>query len=118
MDEFCVNNSVDNSISINLDDSKFSELIKIYKNMKTTYINNCEQLLNTLEKNILDTQQNSEDSKGTSSRYNLKNLSYTDLAEQETNVRNIITNMYADCHEQYQQGIVSLFNAFKTQETS
>ena len=108
---FCVDNSTNNIININLDDDKFAELIKIYKDMKTMYITNCGTLLETLEKNILIKVPENEDDK--SPKFTLKDLNYSELIEQETNVRNQLGQMYALCHEQYQAGISALYNALK-----
>ena len=109
MDKFCVENAVDDVININLNDSKFDELVKIYSDMKTKYLGNCEKLLSILENYIL-TKVGSE----SSMRFTLKNIGYAELVEQETNVRNNISTMYAECHQNYQTGIVSLYNALTT----
>jgi hypothetical protein len=109
-ENFCINNSTDSVISINLDDEKFSELVNIYKDMKKQYINNCETLLSTLETSIL-TKLPAVDG-DTNIKFTLKNISYGDLVEQETKVRNQLGKMYNYCHEQYQAGIVSLYTAF------
>jgi hypothetical protein len=110
---FCVDNSTNNIINLNLDDEKFEELIKIYKDMKNMYINNCETLLATLEKNILIKVPENDNDK--SPKFTLKDLNYTELVEQETNVRNQLGQMYAMCHDQYQAGISALYNALKKQ---
>ena len=106
--KFCSANTDDkNVININLDDAKFGELIQVYRDMKNKYLNNCESLLSVLENNIL-TKVGTEPQM----RFTLKNIGYTDLVEQETNVRNTISAMYADCHRNYQEGIAALYNAF------
>jgi hypothetical protein len=106
MDNFCVKNTIDKVIKINLDDAKFADLINIYSDMKTKYINNCEALLSILENHIL-TKVGSE----SNMRFTIKDIGYADLVEQETNVRNNIGNMYAECHLNYQSGISALYSA-------
>ena len=106
MDSFCVKNTIDKVIKINLDDAKFADLINIYSDMKTKYINNCEALLSILENHIL-TKVGSE----SNMRFTIKDIGYADLVEQETNVRNNIGNMYAECHLNYQSGISALYSA-------
>ena len=116
MENFCVdqvNNNI--MIPITLNDPRLTEYIKIYKDMKSMYIDNCEYLLNLLEKNILEKLSNDESNE--TPHFTIKNISYNELVETETNVRNKLVSMYSGCHEQYQKGIVALYNALKKEPT-
>ena len=114
MKEFCekqTNN--DSMIPITLDDPRLTEYIKIYKDMKTIYIDNCEYLLNLLERQIL--VKSPVDEKNENPHFTIKNIGYSELVEVETDIRNKLVSMYSGCHEQYQKGIVALYNALKTE---
>jgi len=111
-EEFCVNNINDKSmISLSLDDSRLVEFVKIYKDLKGVYLDNCEYLLNLLEKNILDKEKVSE--KNDNPRFALKNIGFNDLTSFETDVRNRLVSMYSQCQEHYQKGIMALYTALK-----
>ena len=115
MTEFCDKNVNKSSmIPITLDDSRLSGYIKVYKDMKTLYIDNCDYLLSLLENNILVKSQ--VDEKNETSHFTIKNIGYSELVEVETDVRNKLVTMYAGCQEQYQKGIVALYNGLKVQE--
>ena len=81
--------------------------------MKDMYINNCEYLLNLLENNILVKSQVDENNENP--HFTIQNISYEDLVETETSIRNKLVEMYSGCHEQYQKGIVALYTALKTE---
>ena len=118
MKEFCekqTNN--DSMIPITLDDPRLTEYIKIYKDMKTLYIDNCEYLLNLLEREVLvktTINKNDETNNNNVPHFTIKNIGYAELVEIETNIRNKLVTMYSGCHEQYQKGIMSLYKALQT----
>ena len=113
-DNFCINNINDNAqIPITLNDPRLSEYLKIYKDLKSVYLDNCEYLLNLLEKQVLIKDKQSDDD--TKSHFTIREISYTDLAALETDVRNRLVNMYSQCQQNYQAGIKALFNALKTE---
>jgi hypothetical protein len=112
-EEFCINNINDKSmITLSLDDPRLGEFVKIYKDLKTVYLDNCEYLLTLLEKNILDKEKVSE--KNDNPRFALKNIGFSDLSSFETDVRNRLVSMYSQCQEHYQKGIMALYTALKT----
>ena len=119
MKEFCdkqTNN--DSMIPITLDDPRLTEYIKIYKDMKTIYIDNCEYLLNLLEREVLvktSSNKNDENNNTNVPHFTIKNIGYAELVEIETNIRNKLVTMYSGCHEQYQKGIMSLYKALQTE---
>ena len=113
--DFCTKNINANSmIPITLSDPKLVEYIKIYKDMKNMYIDNCEYLFRILENKILDKVQ--VDEKDENSKFTIKNIGYGELVEIETDVRNKLVTMYSGCHEQYQKGIVALYKALSSEE--
>jgi len=115
MAEFCKKNANNNSmIPITLNDPRLSGYIKIYKEMKNIYIDNCEYLLRILETKILD--KTPVDEKDENPHFTIKNIGYSDLVSIETDVRNKLITMYSGCHEKYQMGMVALFNALKPEE--
>ena len=115
MNDFCKKNVNNNSmIPITLSDPRLTEYIKIYKDMKNVYIDNCEYLLRILETKILD--KTPVDEKDENPHFTIKNIGYSDLVSIETDVRNKLVTMYSGCHEKYQRGIVALFNALKPEE--
>ena len=114
MEDFCISKvNDDGMIPITLDDPRLTEYIKMYKDMKTTYIDNCEYLLNLLERQIL--VKSPVDEKNENPHFTIKNIGYSELVEVETDIRNKLVSMYSGCHEQYQKGIVALYNALKTE---
>ncbi len=46
-----------------------------------------------------------------------QNIGYAELVEIESHIRDKLVSMYSKCHENYQKGIVALFNALNV-ETS
>jgi hypothetical protein len=100
-------------IPITIDDPRLTEYIKIYKDMKTMYIDNCDYLLNLLEKQVL--VKSPVDENNENPHFTIKNIGYSDLVEVETDIRNKLVAMYSGCHEQYQKGIVALYTALKTE---
>ena len=112
-DFFAKNVNSESMIPITLDDPRLGEYIKIYKDMKTLYFDNCDYLLGVLEKRILNKSQ--VDEKNENPHFTVKNIGYNNLVELETDVRNRLVIMYSSCHEQYQKGIVALYNALKTE---
>jgi hypothetical protein len=114
MIDFCVKNINNNSmIPITISDPKLTEYIKIYKNMKILYIDSCEYLFRILENKILN--KNPVDEKDENPHFTIKNIGYGELVEIETDVRNKLVTMYSSCQEQYQLGIVALYNALKSE---
>ena len=114
MEEMCVKNINDKSmIPISLNDSNPNMItyIKIYKDMKDDYITNCNELFTILENRVLEKSINSE--KDEVEHFKIKNIGYDDLVVIESEVRDKLSNMYALCHKQYQEGIVYLFKALK-----
>uniref|UniRef100_A0A6C0F107 Uncharacterized protein n=1 Tax=viral metagenome TaxID=1070528 RepID=A0A6C0F107_9ZZZZ len=114
MEEMCVKNINDKSmIPISLNDSNPNMItyIKIYKDMKDNYITNCNNLFSILEDRILEKSKNNE--KDEVEHFKIKTIGYDDLVTIEKDVRDKLSNMYALCHKQYQQGIVALFKALK-----
>ena len=86
--------------------------------MKNMYIDNCEYLLNLLEREVLvKTSSETTNSETNIPHFTIKNIGYSELVEVETDIRNRLVTMYSSCHEQYQKGMVSLYTALKT-ETS
>ena len=77
--------------------------------MKILYIDNCEYLFRILENKILN--KSSIDDKDENPHFTIKNIGYGELVEIETDVRNKLVTMYATCQEEYQRGIVALYNA-------
>ena len=117
MTDFCVKNINDNSmIPITINDPKLTEYIKIYKNMKNMYIENCEYLFRVIENKILS--KTPVDEKDENPHFTIKNIGYGELVEIETDVRNKLVSMYSTCHEEYQKGIVALFKALNVESTS
>jgi len=112
MTDFCKANANKETsmIPITLNDEKLSSYIKVYTNMKLLYIKECENLFNILENDILMTSVIKDKEEP---HFTIKNIGYEDLVVIETKVRNQIVYMYSQCHEQYQKGIVELFNALK-----
>ena len=112
MEEFCVEKiNNDSMIPIKLDDPRLADYIKIYKDMKDTYIDNCEYLLNLIEKKIL--VKLPVDDSDENPRFTIQNIGYAELVTTETDIRNKLVAMYSGCHEQYQKGIVALYTALK-----
>jgi hypothetical protein len=99
-------------IPISLDDSRLDDYIKIYKDLKKIYLDNCEYLLGVLEKQVLIKE--SVDDKNDNPHFSLKNIGYNDLVSIETDIRNRLVNMYSQCQEHYQKGMVALYNGLKT----
>ncbi len=111
-DNFCINNINDNAqIPITLNDPRLTEYLKIYKDLKSLYLDNCEYLLTLLEKQVLVKEPSNDTN--TKSRFTLREIGYADLAALETDVRNRLVNMYAQCQQNYQAGIKALYNALK-----
>jgi hypothetical protein len=112
IDNFCINNINDNAqIPITLNDPRLAEYLKIYKDLKSVYLDNCEYLLTLLEKQVLVKEKSSDTN--TAARFTLREISYADLAALETDVRNRLVNMYAQCQQNYQAGLKALFSALK-----
>ena len=112
LSDFCAKNVNNGSmISLTLDDPRLVEYLKIYREMKTLYIDNCEHLLGVLENKILN--KSTVDEKNENPHFTVQNIGYDTLVELETDVRNRLVIMYSSCHEQYQKGMVSLFNGLK-----
>ena len=86
--------------------------------MKNMYIENCEYLLNLLEREVLIKTEpkttNETNAEKEQPHFTIKNIGYSELVEVETDIRNKLVSMYSGCHEQYQKGMVSLYNALKT----
>ena len=113
MESFCVKNVNDKTmIPIALDDPRLKDYINIYNEMKKTYIKNCEYLFDVLETKILK-KSTPKDDKDENLHFMVNNIGYSDLVGIETDVRNKLISMYTNCHEQYQKGIVSLYNALQ-----
>ena len=111
-DNFCINNINDSAqIAITLNDPRLTEYLKIYKDLKSVYLDNCEYLLNLLEKQVLIKEKTNDTN--TPSHFTLREISYTDLTALETDVRNRLVNMYSQCQQNYQAGIKALFSALK-----
>jgi len=98
-------------IPLSLNDTNLSQFLKVYKDLKAVYLDNCEYLLGVLEKQVL--VKLPIDDKDENPSFTLQNIGYNDLVSIETDVRNRLVNMYSKCQEHYQQGIVALFNALK-----
>jgi hypothetical protein len=112
-DNFCIKNINDNAqIPITLNDPRLTDYLKIYKDLKSVYLDNCEYLLALLEKQVL-IKDTAEGEPATPSRFTLREISYADLAALETDVRNRLVNMYAQCQTHYQSGIKALYTALK-----
>ena len=111
-EDFCLN-KIDNTgmIPIKLDDPRLTEYIKIYKDMKKLYIENCEYLLDLLETKILVKLPNSE--KDETPIFTIQNIGYSDLIATEKTIRDKLVSMYSGCHQEYQKGMVALYNALK-----
>ena len=111
-DNFCINNINDNAqIPITLNDPRLTEYLKIYKDLKSVYLDNCEYLLTLLEKQVLVKEEGKAGESTT--HFTLREINYADLASLETDVRNRLVNMYSQCQQNYQAGIKALFNALK-----
>ena len=116
-DEFCVNNINDKfMIQLSLNDERLNDFIKIYKDLKNIYINNCEYLLGLLEKQVL--VKESVNDKNSNPSFTLKNIGYSELVSLETDTRNVLVTMYSQCQEKYQQGISALFKALSKSPSS
>ena len=112
-EDFCVKHINDKSlIALSLDDPRLGEFVKIYKDLKLVYLDNCEYLLNLLEKSVLNKEP--VDEKNDNPRFALKNIDFSELASIETDVRNRLVSMYSQCQEHYQKGIKALYTALKT----
>ena len=118
LSDICVKNiNNDSMIPITIEDPRMGEYIKIYKDMKTLYLDNCDTLLRKLENDILDKSKVVENNENNEKmRFTIKNIGYEELVKLETDVRNILVVMYSTCHEQYQKGMAALFNALKPQK--
>ena len=119
-EDFCINQAnTQGLISITLDDPRLTDYIKNYKDMKNMYIENCEYLLNLLEREILIKTEpkttNETNAEQEQPHFTIKNIGYSELVDVETDIRNKLVSMYSGCHEQYQKGMVSLYNALKTE---
>jgi hypothetical protein len=126
-DKFCKNNANQLMlIPIKLDDPRLGEFIKIYKDLKNVYLDNCEYLLKLLDDKILmktavipnanssaSTTGNQEEAQ---TRFTLQNIGYSDLTEIETDVRNHLVKMYSQCHEYYQKAFVSIYKGLSAVE--
>ena len=116
-EDFCVANINNNAlIPIKISDSNLGEFIKIYKDMKESYLDNCNYLLSLLEKQILDTikeSQGENKAEEENPRFTLKNIGFSDLVSIEVDVRNRLVSMYSTCHENYQKGVKSLYDALR-----
>jgi len=111
-DNFCINNVNDNSqIPITLNDPRLTDYLKIYKDLKALYLDNCEYLLNLLEKQVLVKEKVNETD--ANPHFTLKELTYTELSKLETDVRNRLVNMYSQCQKNYQAGIKALYLALR-----
>ena len=109
---FCVNNVNDNSqIAISMNDPRLTEYLKIYKDLKAEYLDNCEYLLGLLEKKVLIREKVSDDD--TTPHFTLQEINYSELSAIETDVRNRLVNMYSKCHQNYQAGLKALYKALK-----
>jgi len=116
-DNFCIHNINDNTqIPISLNDPRLTDYIKIYKDLKNIYLDNCEYLLSLLENQILIKDKTKESN--TILHFTLREINYADLASLETDVRNRLVNMYAQCHQNYQAGIKALYNALKENQNA
>ena len=112
--EFCIKNintNNNNLINLDLEDERLRDFIKIYKDLKKLYIDNCEYLLVLLEKSILVKESANEKDTETNIHFTLKNIGYSELVEFETDVRNRLVTMYTQCQEHYQRGIMALYKA-------
>ena len=98
-----------------MSDSRLTDFIKVYKDLKSAYLENCEYLLNLLEKKVLVKDKVTENN--TNPHFTLQELNYTDLVTIETDVRNRLVTMYAKCQEKYQAGIKALYEALKAKPT-
>jgi len=113
-DKFCVNNTNDKlMIQLTLNDDRLTDFIKIYKDLKAIYIDNCEYLLGLLEKQVLIKEPiNNEDKNNV--HFTLQNIGYKDLVSLETDTRNRLVVMYTQCQSKYQEGISALYKALNT----
>jgi hypothetical protein len=123
-EDFCVANINNNAlIPLKISDSNLGDFIKIYKDMKESYLDNCNYLLSLLEKQILETISESvgedeEAKKETKPRFTLKNIGFNDLVSIEVDVRNKLVSMYSSCHENYQKGVKTLYDALRNQSNT
>ena len=117
-DKFCKSNANQMMlIPIKLDDPRLGEFIKIYKDLKNIYLDNCEYLLKLLDDKVLvKTTVGSE--KDEQTRFTLQNISFNDLTSIETDVRNHLVTMYSKCHEYYQKAFVAIYKGLTTVENT
>ena len=124
-DKFCKNNANQMMlIPIKLDDPRLGEFIKIYKDLKNIYLDNCEYLLKLLDDKILvqktvDTGSQSASTSGNIDerpRFTLQNIGFNDLTAIETDVRNHLVTMYSQCHEYYQKAFVAIYKGLTITE--
>ena len=121
--QFCKTNMNGNGeIIINLNDNKFKQFINEYENLKKIYIQKSTDLLSLLENNILVKKQqkieSTEMDKKNDNTNNIKigkfglaKINYSDLTILETDIRNILVDLYTKAHTYYQSAVIHLYHA-------
>ena len=99
----CEQSDEDGNIKINYKDEKMVDFLTKYRELRDSYLKNSQKLFNLLENDIL--------TKTSKDEFTVKSLSYTELANLESDVREILKTMYVDCHTKYHEGIKELEKA-------
>ena len=86
---------------------KLKEYLQNYLKLKDYYISNCEQLLNILDKELLEIEKVNE-----IQRYKFKNIGESELNDIEKKVRKLLSQIYFNCQKNYILGIKKLDKYF------
>jgi hypothetical protein len=73
------------------------------------YIDRSSELLSLLENNILEFQEI-----GGQRTFTLRKLNYKDLVLLETDIRNILIELFSKAHLHYQTAVAHLYNSLST----
>ena len=82
-----------------------------FEQMKTEYLNYCDQIIKLLKTEILDITR---DTSSKHEKYNLKTLSSTELKIVQQNSRTILRNMYVSNHKLYLESLEHLNTYYKS----
>jgi hypothetical protein len=125
---FCEANMNENGeIMINLNDDKFKGFLMEYENLKKLYIQKSGDLLALLENKILERKENPASSnygsdsmskETTIGNFSVAKINYSELSVLETDIRNILVDLYTKAHTYYQMAVGNLFRALTEIKTT
>lgn len=104
----CENIGEDNVLRLpfNSNDKAINKYLNVYNNLSFFYMNKTQEMVNILEKELLEIKYNTDNTKVIELK--IRKLTEKQLLQIESNVRNLLNNYISDIHVFYIEGISAL----------